>query len=164
MNGGWRGSKRHQISWRTVVFVFFFFGVVCGLPQNRRGHRFLGTFQLIMVFMVFNRVRQSWCYVSLKQSGSAPSDPKMICYDDTTFLSHDPAASVWMISRLCGWRIHRKDDRLVKKVRREARSPFLRSISFRGSSCRIGSNTSPQIKFLKVLQHVAFAVIREEEM
>lgn len=35
-----------------------------------------------------------WCHVYLKPSGSAPSDPKVTRYDDTTFRSHDPAASV----------------------------------------------------------------------
>lgn len=35
-----------------------------------------------------------WCHVYLKPSGSAPSDPKMTRYDDTTFRSHDPPASV----------------------------------------------------------------------
>lgn len=51
------------------------------------------VFHLIMIIMVLYRVSQLcfWCYVSLKQSGSAPTDPKMICYDDKTFLSHDPA-------------------------------------------------------------------------
>lgn len=35
-----------------------------------------------------------WCHVYLKPSGSAPSDPKMTRYDDTTFRSHDPPGSV----------------------------------------------------------------------
>lgn len=35
-----------------------------------------------------------WCHVYLKPSGSAPSDPKMNRYDDTTFRSHDPTGSV----------------------------------------------------------------------
>lgn len=35
-----------------------------------------------------------WCHVFLKPSGSAPFDPKMTGYDDTTFRSHDPPGSV----------------------------------------------------------------------
>lgn len=112
MNWGWKGSKCQQISWRTLVFIHFYLmacqrqgtpvpGIPCKWMYFPSNHDHYGAVWGQSCY---------WCYVSLKQSGSAPSDPKMICYDDTTFLSHDPAASVWLISRLTEWWTCPKDE------------------------------------------------------
>lgn len=109
-HAGWKGLKRHQIlmTHGGVCMLFFFFSTLVGRrldgvkePRGAASHGW-HIFRLIRITVLLHGERDScvWCYDWLKRSGSARSDPEMTRYDDTTFLSHDPAPSDWWADRL----------------------------------------------------------------